>query len=1050
MNKRNEPKWTEEQIQAIYTRNNNILVSAGAGSGKTAVLSERVLQLVKEGISIDELIILTFTNSAAAEMKERIRNKLIENSNDNEWIATNVLKIDQSFIMTFDSFCLYLVKKYNYLFNINSSVGIIDNISSKLKKEELMLQLIENKIENDDQQMLSFLQNYSNIAIDEIIILFLRWYNPSIANVSFEKNISDIEIFELYEKNILEKVSEVNELVAKILILAEDTKLVDIISERCNILKSVTSYDQVCVSIESIFETRFWSIPRGDFAHKDEVKKLNDQLKNLLKKLKEKTKYSGTQNVEFLKQISETKKYIDAILNEFNNNYEMYKKQINRFEFIDINLMAIELVKTNPDIRNLLKDNTYEIMIDEYQDTNDIQEKFISYIANNNVYMVGDVKQSIYAFRNANPDLFTAKYKLFSSTENGKLITLTNNFRSRKNVLNMVNDLFSAIMSNSLGGITYDQNQQMNYGNKNYDLLEQNTNEIITYSESELAIDKNDFEIIQIFKDIKNKVANNYQVVDGNHVRNVKYSDFAILCSTREKFNRITQIGEFYKISVDADIFEQFISSAEISVVQSLLNVLSILKTGVDNEQKFIFYILQIARSYLFYYADDEIDNAINSLQKIKSTELNKRMYALSQGPLNEVYKILRKISKDIEFKSTKYTLEECLEQFSIVEKLDRLDNPHIRQLRIAKLEQLIFEYESLNYDLETICTLLNKVEISDDLDIDFIDVQDTQSDSVKVTTIHKAKGLEYNICYFPFLFKKFNKMDIYNNFLYSKKYEYVLPALLENKNLVNTVTKDLIYDETEMNIISEKIRVLYVALTRAKDKNVLILNIDDYDNNKYKQINKANSLNDLLFNGWDALKAYKQDCYNLLDAEIELSKYNKFNQPKDELNQNVIEKKYIEIKEEAKILSNKRASSHISTLIDNKIANNIDLGNYLHNKLEFCDLFNIDKELNEANDQLKIALKNLKQSNLLNSMINYYPEFQIKYTVDFEINGIIDLLVEFDDKFIIIDYKLYEINKTEYYEQVMTYVDYIEKITNKKVEGYLLSLLNGNVIKVK
>lgn len=1043
-------QWTDEQWEAISVRNSNVLVSAGAGSGKTAVLSERVLELVREGISVTDLIVLTFTNAAAAEMKERIRKKLLVEGEHNQLVLESANKIDQSFITTFDSFCLYLVKKYNYVLNVDQNISIIDNITANIQKEQLINQIIESHVEQGNSSVIEFIETYSATSITEITTMLLSYYNSSIQNMQPFRLADPTETFEAYASYVLKIMDEVRTLVSQIDKYAAETNLPEKINERCSLLLASNSYDEIHESIKIVFEKRFWQVPRKEFDNKDFVKDLNDQLKASLKKLQAATNKTRTQQIKLLENNHRFKQLIHSLLNQFEQEFNQLKQASGLFEFIDINLMAIILLEENPTICAEYQSSVYEIMIDEYQDTNDIQEKFVSLIANNNVYMVGDIKQSIYGFRNANPKLFAEKFNNYAQGDGGKLITLTSNFRSRKAVLDQVNQFFEAVMSAEYGGITYDQAQVMKYGNRSYDLLaDTNKNEIITYDSEQLEIDKNDFEIIQIFKDIKSKIDGGYQVVDSGAARNVKLSDFAIICATRAQFERIVQIGEFYNISVNADIQEQFSSSSEITVIQSIFNILSIIKQGHDNDGKLLFSIMQVARSYLFDYSDEQLDLTIGNLSRIKEAEVHKRMYALEQGELSLLANRLKQISMNIDLKSNSYILAQIISSFKVVENLHKLRNPQVRQLRITKLSELIADYDRRNYQLNQICELLNNIEKNDDLDIEFGSKLDLNTESVNVITIHKSKGLEYNICYFPFLFKKFNSMDLNSRYVYDQASEYIFPSKLDSGNLTNTIEKTLFNEAGKRELISEKIRLFYVAITRAKDKNILIVDLNKLENEKYKQISNANTTEDFLFNGWRKLKHDCKPSVALSEDEINASNYNKFSKLEQISKGERIDINYEKVEFDVEQIDTRRASSHISDFITSKVADNISQGNKVHEELEFCDLFSLDEELNKAEGTLKVALTNLKQSQLLEGMINYYPEFQFKYTEEYETNGIIDLLVETKDSFVIIDYKLNAIEKPEYEQQVMTYVNYIQGISEKKVEGYLLSLISGAVKKV-
>lgn len=1043
--------WTDQQWDAIVSSGSNILVSAGAGSGKTAVLSERVLEIVKAGTKVTDLIVLTFTNAAAAEMKHRIREKLKKAGVGDQFVADNANMIDQSFISTFDSYCLYLVRKYNYLLGVDKQIGIIDTVTSEQVTRKLMSQVIHDEVEGGNEELIRFISTYSSQSIVEIENMLLKWYYQQKQDIIGINNLSTGEIFQTFEESIIEQKVEIENLIKEINRLAVDTNLPDKINERCEILFTVNTYDQIKQYSEYIVSEKFWAIPRTDFPDKEEVKKLNDDLKKKLKALAASTSYTKKQQLAMLEASKNAKQLIGDILNKFDVLYFEYKKENNVFEFIDINLLAIKILEENNDIAKLIRDTTHEIMIDEYQDTNDIQERFVNLIENNNVYMVGDIKQSIYGFRNANPALFASKFIEYGKGNGGKLITLSSNFRSREVILTQVNDVFGKIMSQEYGGIDYNLDQAMLYGNKSYDrLANTNFNQVITYDSTDFEIRRDDFEIFQIFKDINKKMSEGYLVVDGGSTRKIRYSDFAIICATRSNFERIVTIGEYFNISIKADLKQAFTSSNEVSVIQSMLNILNVISNNNDDDLKLGFSIMQVARSFLCNYTDLEIDESFEIYNRCEKGNVQKQLYGLLNSPLKDLVEKFNKIATNVDLKSKSYILEQITSEFDIISNLKRLEDPLTCQMRLYKLESLISDFDKRNYDLDTVCKLMNEIERNNDLDIEFASNKEFDPDSVTVITTHKSKGLEYNVCYFPFLFKKFNAMDLNDKYGYSNKFKFMLPQTLESGNLTSSIEKTMNNKLEKQELISEKIRLLYVALTRAKDKNILLIDTKGFEDGKFNSIDSSNSFNDFIFNSFECYKSMSEVAKDLTKQEIDTIKYNKFNvkQSNEQLSQEKLsyQKVNIEIESFEKV----RASGQIKEIISSEVAKNIELGNSVHEKLEYCELMNIKSEIYKNDGVLKQALVNIDKSNLLTDMINYYPEFTFTYTNDEkEINGIIDLLVETDDKLIVVDYKLYNIEKDEYIKQVMTYVNYLQSISNKQVEGHLLSLLTGNTIKV-
>ena len=458
------PRWTIEQEQAINEKGSNIIVSAGAGSGKTAVLSERVIRILKEGVHVNELLILTFTKKAAFEMKERIRTKISKE----ESLREELDYLDSSYITTFDSFALSIVKKYNYLLNISKNISIIDasiidlvknkiidNIFDKLYEENnpKFLNLIDKLTIKNDKDIKKYILNinrYLDLKYDKN-----EYLNNYISDYYNESNINSL--FSLYEEIVFSKVKEIDKLLT-ILSNYLDTDYMNKLYDSVNSLLNSTDYD----SVRNNSLVKLPQLPRGS---EEEAKTVKEQISDLIKEVNDLTTYSKNELIDNLLSTKDFIEIIIAIINLLDKDINNYKLDNNLYEFTDISKMAIKVLKDNDEVKDELKYFFKEIMIDEYQDTNDLQDIFISMIDNHNVYMVGDIKQSIYRFRNANPYLFKTKYDDYSKNINGLKIDLTKNFRSREQVINNINLIFSDIMTNSLGGAEYKDSHKMVFGN---------------------------------------------------------------------------------------------------------------------------------------------------------------------------------------------------------------------------------------------------------------------------------------------------------------------------------------------------------------------------------------------------------------------------------------------------------------------------------------------------------------------------------------------------------------------------------------------------------
>ena len=569
--------WTNEQKEAIYTEGTNIIVSAGAGSGKTAVLTERVLEKVKKGISVDNLLILTFTKMAAKEMKERIGDKLKK-----EGLTSELAKLDTADITTFDAYALSVVKKYHYYLNVSKDINIIDGSVITLYKRKILKDIFEELYEENNHEFIDFIQEYC-IKDDKDIFEFIlninskldlktnkREYLDNYINTVYDEVKIDNDI-DNYIKVILKLISNINDYLEYIDDDDYLAKLYDVISP----LLSAKSYDDIKSNISIKLP-----ILRGA---SDITREYRDKIKSTIDEIKKLTTYDSYDDIK--RGILSTKgnaKVIIDIIKKLDDITYNYKVKYNSYEYSDISALAIKLVRDNKEIREEIKNNLNEILIDEYQDTNDVQEEFISYISNNNVYMVGDIKQSIYRFRNANPYIFKNKYDSYSNNIGGIKIDLNKNFRSREEVINNINLLFDRIMDNDIGGADYSLSHRMIYGNLMYkddgDNKEDNNFSVYNYL-NDTTFKNNEVEAFIIADDIKNKINSGYRAFgkDTNGVRKIKYSDFAILLDSSKSFDLYKKILEYNGIPTS---IVKSVNLTDGEVVLVIKNIISFICTN--------------------------------------------------------------------------------------------------------------------------------------------------------------------------------------------------------------------------------------------------------------------------------------------------------------------------------------------------------------------------------------------------------------------------------------------------------------------------------------
>ena len=1013
-------KWTDEQIVAINKDKTNIIVSAGAGSGKTAVLTARVIRKLKDGVDINKLLVLTFTNEAAGEMKKRIREAI----KDEKSLKEQLDFIDSSYITTFDSFALSILKKYHYVLGMPKNISIVDSSIIKIKKREILEDIFEQLYTEKNEHFLKLISDFcvkDDKDIKEKILsisnnLDLKLNKKEYLDSYIENYYNDQYINNLltsYTNKIISIKDEIEQIYDDVL-RGEDESVRNSYTECMSNLINSTSYIEIKNSLNI-------TLPRkvGLKEKKQEIKDLVDQLKTL-------TIYDSEE--EIVNLYKNSKIYVEAIINiieKLDIEIMKYKEKNNSYEFIDISKMAIEIVKNNKNICNEIKSFYNEIMVDEYQDTNDLQEEFISYIANNNVYMVGDIKQSIYRFRNANPLIFKNKYDDYSKNHNGFKIDLTNNFRSREEVVLNINTIFDKIMNNFLGGAEYKESHRMGFGNKVY--KEQNDEnisnflEFYNYDPKASKFSNEEIEAFIIAKDIKNKIKNGYSVLDKKtqKLRKANFNDFCIIMDRGTSFDLYKSVFEYENIPLSIYRDEKLTTSYDILIIKNIIKLIIKIKRK-EYDQEFRYLFTSLARSYLFECSDNEIFNVFKD-NSFYSTD---------------IFKIASSIANRIDELSIIEFINTVLEEFSFYKKIVKTHGINPIIIRTLYLKRMAKSLEDLGYTSYGLGDYLEEM-VNSDLDIKY-KLNNKDEDSVRIMNIHKSKGLEFPICYYSGLYKKFNISEFNDRFMFDDTYGIITPYYKDGIGVLpqKILAKDIYIKEE----ISEQIRLLYVAVTRAKEKMIFVgpINSDVYNNEELvsdKIRLKYRSFLDIVNTIKDEFDSYIK---NIEDLSFLTKDYQKF--------------KDIDINiEKVEALPIKNINIEYNTLTDNKFSkvnNNlltkeelkvINKGLDIHYAFELTNLKNPNLDI-KYGDYIKRFLENDLLKNIKDAKIYKEYEFMYKEGND-NYHGIIDLMLVYKDYIDIIDYKLSNIDDPNYIKQLNGYKQYIENKSGLKVNTYLYSI---------
>ena len=1004
-----EIKYTDEQLEAITTPVYNTMISAGAGSGKTKVLTQRVFNHLANNIDVDRLLVLTFTNAAAAEMKQRVIKLLVEdNSLDPDLKKAQLNKIDSAYIMTFDAYSLFLVKKYHQLLNVDKDIDIADSniingITDKFLDEIFEEQYVSNDVFKD------IISKYC-VKDDDVVKGFVKDLNKKL-DLIYDRD----SFITKYNNTFFSDTHLNNELDSYTLLLLQKLKRVDVLLNEINELDDINryftcweginnlnSYEEVRSYVANISAVR----KKNKEEYDDDALALKDKIKDIIKEINELTKYDKS---TLFNDVLINKDYVNCLLEsaeELNRRINIYKKENNLYDFIDIAKLAIEVVDKNDDIRESIKNNFYEILIDEYQDTSDIQELLISKISNNNVYVVGDIKQSIYRFRYANPDIFKKKYEDYSKGIGGKKIDLTNNYRSRFEVLRDINLFFNKTMSSSVGGADYTNGHQLVAGNLSYLKDEKYKCEILSY-EKQKGIDSAYIEAQLIADDIKQKV-HTFQLKD--HL--CDYRDITILVDRSSKFDVFKEVLTANNIPTFIETEEKMSESDLLTVIRSIFKLLV-------NYDKHAYISLE--RSFLCETSDEDIFNNIKNNIVFDSP----------------TYIKINNIKTNIDTKTISNILDEIMDSFDVYSKLVKIKDVHASNVKIDYLYQLANNLNNLGYTYKDFNDYLVDVFDRED-DIKFR-IGNEVENAVRITNYHKSKGLEYNVVYYPCLSYSFNQQDKKGDFLFDKNHGIIMPAFVNNRGLRDTFIKELYKYNYDLEDIGEKIRLFYVAITRAKEKMIIINSFDE----KIDPVDYP--LDDMMkasIKNYSSMLTYIKNDLSHFIINKDIPEILENTSTKDIFTSLTKSNKLV-LKPNIEVIPQEVTTSHFSKsagLIDQTTLDKMELGTKIHYYLEMLDFKNPDysyvdnKYINKIKQFMNSPLlENIKEAKI-------FKEYEF---MDNGKHGFIDLLLEYKDKIVIIDYKTKTIDDVHYDEQLNGYRTYIESLSSKPVYCFLYSIID-------
>ena len=901
--------WTTEQQQVIDLRNRNILVSAAAGSGKTAVLVERIVKIITDKnhpVDIDHLLIVTFTNAAAAEMRERIGNaieKALDEQPGDEHLLRQLTLIHNAQITTIDSFCLYVVRNHFHEIDLEPNFRIGDEGELKLLREDVLGKVLEQNYEEPSEAFSDFVEGYASgrtdAALNEMILQLYefsrsypwpeKWLDSfvGIYRIENREELDRAEWLAPLTENICFVLKDCEQLLKQALAITQQDdgpdmyeKAVQSDLEKYEGLSRLTSFCELSGALSDIKYDRLASSRgfEGDPDKLELVKSLREQAKDVVKKLCKQYFFCSPEMM--IEQLERTEPMLEEVVRltkQFADEFAAAKRRKNLVDFHDVEHFALQILvdeetekakKTAEEFRDTFE----EIMIDEYQDSNEVQETLLRSISReergeNNIFMVGDVKQSIYRFRLARPELFMKKYDSYSLEESTtQRIDLHKNFRSREEVLTCTNDIFYKIMARSLGNVEYDAEAAL-YPGASYPVSADFTPEILLagsndelLEDTELS-DKKTLEAKIVAEEIRH-LMKTQPVTDKatGELRAARYSDIVILLRSLSGWaDSLVEVLNGNGIPAHTVSSTGYFSTVEVQTVLSMLRLLdnprqdipmaAVLRSpmaGLTDEELAVLRledgsvpfheaVLELAEGLYEEdgqkeISDSEADSEADQKQgRNADGKKEDDIETTAHRKLLKFYKKYRQLRQLVPDTPIHELIEIILRETGYGHYVAAMPAGNRRTANLNMLLEKAAAYEKTSYK-----GLFHFVRYIDELqkyDVDFgeADMVGENEDVVRIMSIHKSKGLEFPIVIVSGMGKNFNKQDTRSKMVLHPELGIGLDYMDGKLRIKSpTIAKKAIAKQIDLENLGEELRVLYVALTRAKEKLILTGTLKD------------------------------------------------------------------------------------------------------------------------------------------------------------------------------------------------------------------------------
>lgn len=871
------PQFTKEQQQAVNDRGQDILVSASAGSGKTTVLVERVMQEILAGTGVDQLLVVTFTKAAAQEMKTRIKQVLEQQLNsapnsNKRYLRQQLNQVDTANISTIDAFCLDVIHRFYYVIDIDPSFSVLtDETQAALLRERALHEIEAEFLEAKDKDFIAFYDNFAGDRdADSAQGLLLDLYDFAMAKPDYRDWLKQLsrqyEVGDSIIKSSLwqEQIkpyltntfASLNEKIERLLASSQlETKelskvqasFIQFQQALANYRKSLAededyetqrAFLRSCIFTGTYRKSSKWDEDLLDVYQESQT--LKEEAKNQI--FSTYTSFYVTDEPEQLDLLKQGKKIMTAITKAelaLIDRFNQLKRAENLLDYSDMEQLAYQILSQDTSNSQLARDfyrNKFkEILVDEYQDINALQERILQLLkkdGQNNLFMVGDVKQSIYGFRQAEPSLFLHKYHAAAQADNKnqERILLSANFRSAKPVVKLVNQVFDSILSTDFGGIDYSREGQLVFGAQYYPSNLPTASEILYHeketqtNQDEIEPDIDASEITMVINRIQQFKKKHLMVYDAHlgHQRPFKYSDIAIL--TRSRSDNLTIMQEFAKNQLPLFVTDakNYFQTLELTVIMNYLKI-------IDNPDQDI-PLVTVLRSPLFNFKEPDLAK-IRIHSKNSSFYSALTSYVVVGDQLSGRIKAFLNQLDDLRQFATNHRISELIwsiyERTSLLEIMTGLPNGEQRRVNLEALYERASSYESAGF--KGLYQFINFIERMRRSQKDLAQPLLTKEagDAVRLMTVHGSKGLEFPIVFYVGLQHRFQMRDLSGNYIINA--DNVGLTLRRKHYRADSLVKSIDNIKQKQQLLEEEARILYVGLTRAKQKLILVADIPSF-----------------------------------------------------------------------------------------------------------------------------------------------------------------------------------------------------------------------------